>query len=109
MLIALGAGMVIPNIGGWALLKFQVKHGEGITAEGHDRAHSNPLMDPRESPAQETSRSDGAENDEYRLSEIAHGRMLCIAHGRVCYQRVSLEGEQEWVCPDERHRKSVPA
>src|SRR5437867_8681868 len=25
ILIALGAGMVIPNIGGWALLKFQVK------------------------------------------------------------------------------------
>ena len=76
-----------------------------MMAEGQDRAHSNPITDPREHQAQETSWSEEAENEEYRLSEIAHGRMLCIAHGRVCYQRVSLGGEQEWVCPDERHRK----
>lgn len=109
MLIALGAGMAIPTIGGWALLRFQVKHTEGITAEGQDRAHSNPITDLGEHPKKEARRSDGAENEEYRLREIAHGRMLCVSHGRVCYQRVALGGEQEWVCPDERHRKNVPA
>jgi hypothetical protein len=76
-----------------------------MMAEGQDRAPSNPVTDPGEQPVQGVSWSEGVENEEYRLREIVHGRMLCIAHGRVCYQRMSLGGEQEWVCPDERHGK----
>jgi hypothetical protein len=39
----------------------------------------------------------------HKLPEVVHGRMLCVAHGRMCYRRVSRVGVGEWICPDERH------
>lgn len=43
----------------------------------------------------------------FELSEVARGRMMCIAHGRECYRRVTPLGESYWICPDERHREPI--
>jgi len=45
--------------------------------------------------------------ENYHLSQVVKGRMLCTSHGQVCYRRMSYTGEKEWICPDERHRKSI--
>jgi len=39
----------------------------------------------------------------HKLPEVVNGRMLCVAHGRMCYRRMSRVGIGEWICPDERH------
>src|SRR5712691_4480956 len=44
-----------------------------------------------------------APGDVHKLPEVAHGRMLCVANGRMCYRRVSRVGVGEWICHDERH------
>ena len=68
-----------------------------------DPVTDNPLTQPEDPPF-----IDGVtDQDAYRLTEVVRGRMLCIVHGRACYRRVSIVGESEWVCPDERHRKST--
>jgi hypothetical protein len=45
----------------------------------------------------------GSQGDLHKLPEVVHGRMLCVAHGRMCYRRMSRVGVGEWICPDERH------
>jgi len=39
----------------------------------------------------------------HKLPEVVRGRMLCVAHGQMCYRRTSKVGVGEWICPDERH------
>jgi hypothetical protein len=48
-----------------------------------------------------------ASEDVHRLPEVVHGRMMCVAHGRMCYRRISRVGVGEWICPDERHRTPI--
>ncbi len=43
------------------------------------------------------------QRDMHKLPEVVQGRMLCVAHGRLCYRRISRVGVGEWICPDERH------
>ena len=57
-----------------------------------------------------------ARRDVHKLPEVVRGRMLCVAHGQMCYRRMSKVGVGEWICPDERHgtpikvpRERVPA
>ena len=71
--------------------------------DDQDPVTANPMTGPEGLPADEA----GPDADEYQLTEVARGRMLCIVHGRVCYRRVAIIGESEWVCPDERHRKPL--
>ena len=54
-----------------------------------------------------TPGDEGPETDEYRLTDVIRGRMFCLPHGRECYRRVTIVGESEWVCPDERHLKPI--
>ncbi len=67
----------------------------------------NPLSEPEISP-----HSSGPEDNDSLLTEgelpgIVRGRMFCLMHGRECYRRISITGESEWVCPDERHGKPI--
>jgi hypothetical protein len=41
--------------------------------------------------------------DKASLPDVARGRLFCWVHGRVCYRQFSVTGENEWICPDERH------
>jgi hypothetical protein len=43
----------------------------------------------------------------HELPQVVHGRMLCVAHGHMCYRRVSIVGVGEWICPDERHAMPI--
>jgi hypothetical protein len=64
-----------------------------------DRSNPTPLGEPAG-----MGFSDGkGQQDVHNLPELVHGRMLCVAHGRMCYRRVSRVGVGEWICPDERH------
>lgn len=64
-----------------------------------DPSHRTPLGEPeRLSPSNGEAHTNANE-----LPEVAHGRMLCLAHGRMCYRRISRVGLGEWICPDERH------
>ena len=86
-------------------VRLLVVNPEQRMTDDQDPVTTNPLTEP-ESPASPGTSNDGStETDEYQLTEIARGRMLCILHGRVCYRRLTIIGENEWVCPDERHRK----
>jgi hypothetical protein len=64
-----------------------------------DSSNPTPLGEPWRLGA-----SDGeVQKDAHKLPEVANGRMLCVAHGRMCYRRTSVIGVGEWICPDERH------
>ena len=64
-----------------------------------DRSNMTPLGGP-----EKLGPSNGkAQGDEHKLPEVVHGRMLCVAHGRMCYRRMSRVGIGAWICPDERH------
>jgi len=62
---------------------------------------SNPT--PLGEPARLNSSDGQGQRDVNKLPEVVHGRMLCVAHGRMCYRRISRVGVGEWICPDERH------
>jgi hypothetical protein len=62
---------------------------------------SNPT--PLGEPARFGSSNGKAQRNVHKLPEVVHGRMLCVAHGRMCYRRFSRVGVGEWICPDERH------
>src|SRR6267378_200777 len=62
---------------------------------------SNPT--PLGEPARLNSSVGQGQKDVHKLPEVVHGRMLCVAHGRMCYRRISRVGLGEWICPDERH------
>jgi hypothetical protein len=64
-----------------------------------DPSNSTPLGEP---PRLNSSDAEGL-RDVHKLSDVVHGRMLCVVHGRMCYQRISRVGVGEWICPDERH------
>src|SRR4029077_4542745 len=66
---------------------------------------SNPT--PLGEPARLDSSIGQGRGDVHKLPEVVHGRMLCVTHGRVCYQRISKVGLGEWICPDERHGKPI--
>jgi hypothetical protein len=66
---------------------------------------SNPT--PLGEPERLGSSSREAQSDSHKLPEVVHGRMLCVAHGRMCYRRISRVGVSEWICPDERHRMPI--
>ena len=66
---------------------------------------SNPT--PLGEPERLGSSNREAQSDSHKLPEVIHGRMLCVAHGRMCYRRISRVGLSEWICPDERHRTPI--
>jgi hypothetical protein len=76
-------------------------------AKDHDPVNTNPLTQPEDPLSPTLPQAEESETDDYQLTEVVRGRMLCLSHGRVCYRRVSMIGEKEWVCPDERHRRPI--
>jgi hypothetical protein len=72
-----------------------------------EEEHSNPT--PLGEPERLHPSSREAQMEVHELPEVVHGRMLCVAHGRMCYRRVSRVGVGEWVCPDERHGTPIKA
>jgi hypothetical protein len=66
-----------------------------------EEEHSNPT--PLGEPERLRPSNGEARLDAHELPDVVHGRMLCVAHGRMCYRRISMVGVGEWVCPDERH------
>ncbi len=78
-----------------------MKHPRQRMTDDRDSWTTNPLSRPEPLDEEEP------ETDEYKLNEVFRGRMFCLAHGRECYRRTGITGDNEWVCPDERHQRPI--